>query len=48
MPENKCFNCSKIGEDVTLGPDPCMAEMHSDFTEVWECEKCRIESALDV
>ena len=47
----KCEDCgcSNTKENpVTKGPDPFNDEINDDDTEVWECENCRSESALDI
>ena len=45
--EPKCCGCGTT-EDLELGPDPFMEEIHHDDTPVWECESCRHESAMDI
>lgn len=46
----KCENgfCKTPESPVTYGPDPFRSEIHNNDTEVWECEKCRHESAMDI
>ena len=46
----KCENeyCRTPESPVTYGPDPFRSEIHNDDTEIWKCEKCRYESAMDI
>lgn len=47
----KCCSCecSNTKENpVTKGADPYADEIKGDETEVWECERCRYESARDI
>ena len=47
----KCSNCgcsNTEGNPVTKAPDPLQSEVYDDDTEVWECKKCREESADDI
>ena len=42
-------DCSNTKENpVTKGPDPYQSEINGDETEVWECENCRDDSAMDI
>ncbi len=47
----KCSNCGcedTKDNSVTFGPDPYQSDINDDDTEVWECENCRYESAMDI
>lgn len=47
----KCQSCgcSNTKENpVTKGPDPYASEIDDDETEVWECDNCRSDSAMDI
>ena len=47
MRPRPCFRCNTT-EDVTYGPDPYDADVNNDSTPVWECGRCRAESAGDI
>ena len=47
----KCIvcGCSNTKENpVTKEPDLYQSEINGDDTEVWECEACRQDSAMDI
>ena len=47
----KCFRCgckNTKENPVTKGPDPYQSEINNDNTEIWECEKCREDSAGEI
>ena len=47
----KCEHCGRSDtkeNPVTKGPDPFAYEIHDDETEIWECDNCREESAMDI
>ena len=46
--EHKCCGSGKVGDDVIYGPDPYAEDVVGDDTPVWECEKCRYDSAQDI
>ncbi len=46
----RCQDCHKLfphGE-IEYAPDPYAEEINDDMTPVWECLKCRHESAMDI
>ena len=45
--EGVCCFCGST-ENVTFEPDPFAEEIEHDSTPVWECAKCREESARDI
>lgn len=47
MFEAPCKYCSTT-EDVTFGPDPYDEDVNGNGTPVWECGRCRRESADDI
>ena len=47
----KCISCGCSNTEknpVTKGPDPYAYEINDDDTEVWECDRCREDSAMDI
>ena len=47
----KCEICKRSStkeNPVTKDPDPYNSEINNDDTEVWECEECRDDSAMDI
>jgi len=50
-PPGWCSECGTSGTEknpVTWGPDPYAEEIAGDDTPVWECQKCRHESADEI
>jgi len=47
---HRCVNCGKLFDekDIVFAPDPFEEEINENDTPVWECEKCREESAGDI
>lgn len=48
---HQCCACGEFGtpeNPVTFGPDPYYQEIHEDDSPVWECERCRQESADEI
>jgi hypothetical protein len=50
---HECCSCGRWASEystnpVTFGSDPYADEIGDDKTEVWECEDCRYESAMDI
>ena len=40
--------CCGTRENVSYGPNPFAAEIYDDHTDVWMCQECRYESAMDI
>jgi len=47
LARKECCSCGTT-KDLEYGPDPYGREIYNDTTPVWECEKCRYESAMDI
>jgi len=45
---SKCCTESTPENPVTWGPDPFAEEIDGDGTPIWECQKCRDESADEI
>lgn len=45
--EQVCFRCGTT-EALTFGPDPYNSDVNDDDTDVWECDRCRQDSADDI
>lgn len=50
MPRHKCVSCGKMFDekDIEYAPDPYAEDIGGNHTPVWECAKCRHESAMDI
>jgi hypothetical protein len=50
---HECSHCRRWATEyetnpVTYGEDPYAAEIADDHTEIWECDNCREQSAMDI
>ena len=50
---HECCSCGKWATEHETNPvifesDPYAEEINGDSTEVWECEECRHQSAMDI
>lgn len=46
-PDDKCCGCGAT-EGLSFVPDPYAYEINGNDEDVWECESCRHESAMDI
>jgi len=48
----RCVGCNGLfdKDDIEYGPDPFAEEMAmgENVESVWECDECRLESAMDI
>jgi hypothetical protein len=44
LTHKECCSCGTT-KDLEYGPDPYSEDIHGDTTPVWECARCRHESA---
>ena len=48
--KHKCIRCKNLFPEskITFAADPYNSEINNDNTEVWECEECRNNCAMDI
>jgi hypothetical protein len=45
--EAVCESCG-TKENISFGPCPFASEINEDYTEIWLCEECSYERAMEI